>query len=368
MSLSVVAEKTSFPLERLAAWEAGQARPTVNQLRKLAKTYNLSLAVFFLPTPPDKPVPSVRDFRRFPGGEAESITPEIMLKLDEAWDRRAVILELQESVGAEPEAFRRHASIGDDPEHVGERIRAFLGVSHELQGRWRDPRVGFNHWRSFIENLDVLVFQATGVAVKEFRGCSLRADVLPIVIVNRGDAYAGRSFTLLHEMTHLMLRSSGICDLNTEVRRPRADQRLEVFCNKVAAAALMPQKDVRRHHLVAQGDANDWGGAELRRLAADFSVSEHAMLLRLGGLDLVEPGVVRTRSRQLSARTRRTPLGGGFVHPVTNAVSALGKPYIRTVLEAFNSHRITASEVSHHLGVRMIHLPGVQQSLAIASD
>ena len=113
MSLTVAAEKASIPVERLRAWEAGRARPTVTQLRKLVKVYHQSLAVFFLPSPPDKLAPTVHDFRRLPGGEAEAITPEIVLELDEASDRRAVTLELRAAVDAEPIAFRRHASLGD---------------------------------------------------------------------------------------------------------------------------------------------------------------------------------------------------------------------------------------------------------------
>jgi Zn-dependent peptidase ImmA (M78 family) len=45
------------------------------------------------------------------------------------------------------------------------------------------------------------------------RGVSLPGDVLPIVILNGGDAHAGRIFTLLHELTHLLLRQGGVCDM-----------------------------------------------------------------------------------------------------------------------------------------------------------
>jgi Zn-dependent peptidase ImmA (M78 family) len=57
----------------------------------------------------------------------------------------------------------------------------------------------------------VLVFQATRVDVKEMRGFSLVDVRLPVILLNGGDAHAGRTFSLLHELCHLIARDGGLC-------------------------------------------------------------------------------------------------------------------------------------------------------------
>lgn len=42
----------------MAAWEIGEAVPTIAQLRKAAEVYKRSLAVFFLSEPPEGFVPT----------------------------------------------------------------------------------------------------------------------------------------------------------------------------------------------------------------------------------------------------------------------------------------------------------------------
>jgi hypothetical protein len=41
-------------------------------------------------------------------------------------------------------------------------------------------------------------------------------------------------------------------------------------------------------------------------------------------------------------------------------VSSLGVPYVRAVLDALHSDRITLSDVSDYLGVRVKHLPKIE--------
>ena len=71
-------------------------------------------------------------------------------------------------------------------------------------------------------------------------GFSFAEPVLPVIAVNRKVRPNGQIFTLLHEFVHLMLRQSSICDIDEEPPRPPEEQRIEVFCNRVAGAALVP--------------------------------------------------------------------------------------------------------------------------------
>lgn len=63
--LTLAAQRAGVTTERVEAWEAGEAEPTVAKLRVLAKLYQRPLAVFFLPEPPLE-FDALRDFRKLP--------------------------------------------------------------------------------------------------------------------------------------------------------------------------------------------------------------------------------------------------------------------------------------------------------------
>ena len=85
----------------------------------------------------------------------------------------------------------------------------------------------------------------------------------------------GGIFTLLHELTHIMLKEGGICDFH--------DADVEAYCNRVAGAALFPQESLLRSPTVRNHRGNDpnWSDAELRDLSRRFGGSREAALVRL---------------------------------------------------------------------------------------
>src|SRR5262245_39425823 len=285
-SLAEAARRLKITEERLAAWEDpnNADAPSIPQLRKFAALFKRPLAVFYLPEAPPR-FAVMRDLRRLPGAGARSYSPAVQLEIRAANERRELALELAADLEQEIQKFTLTATMEEDAETVGGRIRTELGVTMDLQLHWRDNegRAGFNAWRNQIENLGVLVFQTTRFPSNEASGFAIVAETLPVIAVNRNDALTRRTFSLLHELAHLMIRVSGVSELATDVNRPPEDQRIEVFCNSVAAAALIPRDvllaDAR---VVVQGTRSEqWSDAEIRDLAYQFGVSREALLRRL---------------------------------------------------------------------------------------
>jgi Zn-dependent peptidase ImmA (M78 family) len=82
------------------------------------------------------------------------------------------------------------------------------------------PYEHVNTWVSALEEAGVLVLASAGgrVKVNEMRGFSLYYDQLPVIMVNGADSPRGRLFSLLHEFVHLLLHTSGLCDMVTNRR------------------------------------------------------------------------------------------------------------------------------------------------------
>ncbi|MGH7193451.1 MAG: ImmA/IrrE family metallo-endopeptidase, partial [Candidatus Saccharimonadales bacterium] len=207
----------------------------------------------------------------------------------------------------------------------------------------------------------VLVFQSKRSELTEMRGYSIAQFPLPVVVLNRKDAPAGRAFTLLHELTHLMLRSSGVCDLDERPDRSPGDQRTEVYCNHVAGAALLPRRSLLAHPAVqAHGGEPAWRQDELELLARHYSVSREVVLRRLLIAGRTSKPFYEKTRNQLQRDYEKRQKNEGFVTPSADAVSTAGKPFVRLVLGAYNDDRLTTSDVSDYLGVKLKHLDKIR--------
>ena len=239
LQLADAARKAHVRPGDLSDWEEGRGKPSLPQLRKLARAYKRPLAVFYLPTPPAD-FQAMHDFRRLQDTGPGVVSPELSFQMRIAHARRQLALDLYEAVEGPVPELGLVGTLNEDAEALGARIREFLGVTVATQRQWAAGYESFNGWREALEARGVLVFQARDVDIQEARGFSISETPLPVVVVNIKDALTGRIFTMMHELSHVALRAGGLCDLSNLNGRPPEDQRTEVFCNAAAAAALLP--------------------------------------------------------------------------------------------------------------------------------
>lgn len=374
LTVEQTAKKIGVTPERLGEWEEerlhqeDRRRPTVAQLRKLANVYKRPLALFFLSEPPAQPAP-LHDFRRLPANAPARLSPELLLEMRRARRRRAVSLELLAELDrAEPELPLR-VGLDDDPEEVAARAREWLGVSFGKQAEWAGGYEPLNGWLEAFEARGVLVFQTGDVPLDEMRGFSLNERRLAVIVLNAKDAPRGRVFTLMHEFTHLMLSRGGVCDplrIGRQARTP--DERVEVFCNRVAGALLVPRDALLDHPLVSSThEPREWGDATIQQLADRFAVSREVILRRLLILGRTSDGFYERKRDEYLAQYRaleaRAHEREGFAPLFRLVVRNHGRVYTRLVLEAFEQERITPADVSEYLGVRLKHLDDIAGAL-----
>ncbi len=367
LSPKEAAKKIDVTVERLVAWEAGIERPSFAQLRKAGKAYKRPIAVFYLKEPP-KGFSVMRDFRRRPGAESISISAQLMQEIRRAHDRRDWALQLMAELDERPKSLTRRLSLNQGIEDAATEVRAFLGVTAEIQSQWKQQ--AFNRWRSHIERAGILTFEMTSVAPKEASGFSIGARPLPAAVANIKDSKTARIFTLLHEVTHVLLGSDGICDLEESGNDDLA--RVESFCNRVAGAAIFPKEgllsfDVIRRHPKGQPR---WTDEELRAISGQFGGSREAALVRLATLGLTSRAFCDSRRAQfrreyeLVAESRRNQQTDGFAPPHQLELWSAGPMFVSLVVENLNRDRITASDFSDYLQIRTKHIPEVQQEYA----
>jgi Zn-dependent peptidase ImmA (M78 family) len=168
-----------------------------------------------------------------------------------------------------------------------------------------------------------------------------------------------------------MIRVSGVSDLETDAARPPEDQHVEVFCNRVAAAALIPRDVILAEaRVVTQGARSaNWTDAEIRDLARQFNVSREALLRRLLTFDRTTDEFYRQKRAQYMAEfvasQKRKKENTGATEMKRNmpqeTVSNFGKPLVNMLLDNYHQDRMTLSEVSGHLGLKVKHIPKLEE-------
>jgi len=368
LTIETVARKVGTSPERVESWEKGERRPTIIQLRKLGNVYKRPLAVFYLAEPPKK-FQAMKDFRRLSPDARRTESFALRLAIRQARYLRDVALDLYEQIEQRPPGVPWTASMDDDPEVVAADLRNRLGTSLQEQETWASAYDALNGWRSCLEEHGIMVLQMSGVEIEEARGFSIAADDLPVIVVNVKDAPAGRVFSMHHELAHLALRAGGLCDLHDAPRTGETD--IEVFCNHVAGAILVPAEDLletpeaREHE--ARGAGYRWTSEELLSVARRFSVSQEVILRRLLILGRTSPEFYRTMRTRLQEeylryRERLEQSEGGPTWS-RRALTRVGKLFARLALENYYRERITAGDLAEYFGIKLQHMPAIEREV-----
>ena len=362
----------SSGLSKVPEWEAGELRPTINQLRILARKYRRPLAAFYLQEKPTG-FQVISDFRRLPGDEMQRMSPQLHLQIRAAQERREIALDLLQEIGDNVPELSISATLDDDPEAIGTKVRSYLHITDMEQRAWQDNREAFNGWRMLIEKVGVLVFQMDTVDSDEASGFALSNTKLPVIAVNRADARSRRTFSLLHEFAHLLLAKSGVSEFYVDVDRPPEIQNVEVWCNAVAAAALFPRTMFLQEEVVQDHKKGNpiWTENDIKALANVFSMSRVSIVRRLLTLGLTNQRFYKAKEKEYAEeyanflkRKKGSYEDKEFRRNMPGeAFSLLGKNFIRMVLTPYHNDRITLRDVSAYLNLKTKHIPKVEQVL-----
>ncbi len=367
LTLQEAAKKVRVKEERLQNWEAGETRPTIRQLREFGKAYKRPIAVFYLPQPPKDFVP-LRDFRRFADTKASILSPKLQFETRRAQDRREIALELYQDLEYEVPKPPPQVHLSDEPETLALNIRKNLKITRDKQLKFSDDREVLNWWQLAIEKDGVFVFQTTDVDLSEMRGFSIGEVPLPVIAVNNKDSRRGRIFSMLHEYVHIMLRDYGLCDLREESSRVEG-RSVEVFCNRVAGAILVPSEYLLLEETVLEKEIGaEWSDNEIRELADKYKVSREVIIRRLLIYNRITVQFYRRKMRQYEqeyARLRklRKDMEGWFPLPHHTAIISAGSPFIRLALDSYYNKKITASDLSDFLNVKLKHIGKIEQAI-----
>lgn len=332
--------------EQFQGWEEGCSQPTFRQAQQVANALHTPFGYLFLSEAPadEPPLPDLRTVSGAPAGRP---SVNLIQTVQHAMQRQAWYVEYLQVQDAQPLPFIGRFSINSNVALIAQDIRDVLGVDVEQgQRNWE------TYYRELIEAAEragVLVMRSGIVGnnthrkldVGEFRGFAISHPLAPVVFVNSADAPSARLFTLLHELAHIWLGSSGISNA-----APGNTRREEIVCNAVAGEFLAPSR------LFSQLWADGSRDLTVRvvEIASCFHVSRFVVIRRALDMGLVDQATYSAFYRtELDAFRAKEGGGGSFYR---NAGAKNSPRFARAVIAEAFSGRLLLREAGRLLGVQ----------------
>ncbi|HCT5764821.1 TPA: ImmA/IrrE family metallo-endopeptidase [Klebsiella variicola] len=253
---------------------------------KLARIGQIPFGYLFLDTPPKNTPPTIPDLR-------QTINPiplskdfidtynDIKYKID--WYK-----EYLDDFGIQFNIdFIGRFSINDNFRLVAQDISQTieLDIKKILNKITKDSYFSFAC--NLLEKKGILVFKngivksntKRTIDPNEFRGFCLIDEMVPCVFVNGTDSYSAQVFTLFHEVAHIWVGKAGVSNW-------QFDNKIESFCNKVAAEVLMPH-DLFKKKWDQETEFTDELLVAAINVASFFKVSLYATAIKAKSLNLI---------------------------------------------------------------------------------
>ncbi|OPZ86460.1 MAG: helix-turn-helix protein [bacterium ADurb.Bin429] len=355
LDIADIADHFGKPEDEIRGWESGSDAPTYRQLEKLAKKLKRPLSAFFMPTvPPSTPLPD--DHRTMPGVIPGGYTPETLFAFRQVRNMLGDTRELLDELGygivySLPQWTRR-----DDPDLMADRLRHQLGVTMETQIKELESHyAAIDLWRSMLFDHGVII-RVCRMPLADVRAFCFFSDELAGIGLSNEDREHGRIFSLFHEVAHLGLQSPGVSGVVSQAASSGShNQDLEQYCDRFAAAFLMPSSDAAVHESLVRLSHNFvLEGAQL--VARRFKVSKYVAARRALDLGYVQGDIYwkavnlwMALDRKL-AREKKERGGGGGDYNATQ-VSYTGKRFVSLVVQAVNRGLISSVEAGRLIGV-----------------
>ncbi len=341
-------KRKTINVEVMIEWEAGLSQPNYSQLKKIAKIYKRPIALFFFPEPPEE-LAIEQDFRSLPSEVIQTVKPKIRYLIRQAKVRLMDLQELHNNAKHEIFINNLKAQPEDTAKELAKHIRNQIGVSIEEQKGWNNISDAFEKWRNKIEGLGVWVFKESFYNKnKEYFGFCLYDNQFPIIYIHNGCSLQRQTFTLFHELAHILRNKAGIYFRNNQNLVGNYEEE-EVFCNAFAGHFLLPDSELTYSKLPDD--------ETIKHLADIYKVSFDVVLRKYLNRGLISSSEYKNKIKERQDDFRdstyqdKTKNKGGDYYNTLG--SYLGSKYTELVFNTYYQQRITQEQVADYFNLKL---------------
>ncbi len=330
----------AFPI--LSGWLSSQQQPTLSQLKKFSAKFHTPIGYLFLTVPPIEKVP----FPMFRGdaGQTDHFDLNLYETVMNIQARQEWLEEYIEENEIKTCDFVGTIDVTTPISETVDKLRTILN----LDSRWAfsfattDAAVSFLGQR--LEEVGVFLAYNGVVgnnthrklSVSECRGFCLVNERAPYIFVNSADSKSAQLFTLIHEMTHLMLGISA-GHAGSEVF---FNEKNEKYCDMVAAEFLVPMSILREI----------WNN-DIKSVSRRFKTSELVVARRAHDIGIMSNEEYKDfwlKYNKRPKQTNKNSNGGSFY---LTSVKRVGRNFAIHVRNAVNSRQLSYTDAYRLTGL-----------------
>ena len=340
------------------------ALPTILQAKKLAKCLHIPFAGLYMNTKDIniKSIPAIRNYRTLDG--ALSIDDSSLnIAIGDVLQERDFLIAESNDLGIPLIVFSSPSCPTDAPADWAKKIREHFSIDIKDQYKCSSSRQFYLYLRERLENKGIFVQCFTDVPVEIVRGFSIYEQELPIIGINDNDRPPAKSFSLIHELVHLIKRESSVCNVMYNATSLQSE---EVFCNAVAGELLVP-KDALAIVLHSGKYAKPYKVDDIAAIAKRFSVSREVIVRRLldnGQISTVEYETYSEefhreieRDREEQRLARKAGLKTGIPKNVSReAIDRTSPAICKTLYYGYGEEIYSKRDIAQHLGIAQKHV------------
>jgi Zn-dependent peptidase ImmA (M78 family)/plasmid maintenance system antidote protein VapI len=317
---------------------------TFNQLRKIAEYFDRGMLFFLEVGRVDETQIHTPQFRTL-ANQKPDLSTKLKALIERVEKQREVYLSLREDLDdTDRPQFSPPDLPRQEPSDAARIARQWLDLSDVNS---------FETYRAVVEAKGVLVFRSNGYSGKwkiakedPMLGFTLYDPVCPVIVIKKQTWDSRQSFTLMHELGHLLMHKISSIDDEHDMQSHQGRER---DANAFAGHLLVPDvflagiQDAERPDDVFRYD--DWLASKRKA----WGVSSEVILRRL--LDTGRlPQSQYAAYRQWRAQSADVPKdGGNRMYRYREPKHVFGDTFVRTVLDALNTRHITLAKASSYL-------------------
>jgi Zn-dependent peptidase ImmA (M78 family) len=358
-----IAEETKYSEDKILRWSnpSDILRPTFIQAKNIAKCLHVPFAGLYMKPAdiPLKKLPSIKSYRTFPDGFIGDDS-SLNIAIADLLQARDFLIKTKEELGELVLTFTVDFNPSQkDVLNWAAEIRRVFGFNLEAQFRSTSMRQFYLYVRERIEAKGIFIQCFSDVDLEIARAIALYDDKTPIIGINEKDRPPAKTFSIIHELTHLLKGQSSLCN---EMFVTFSSNQEEVFCNAVAGEVLVPQ-DALKVFLKKWKTDEVFTINDVQEIAGRFSVSKEVIIRRLLDIDRI-PQIAYTayldecrriveqeRAEQRLARQEGRPTNFAVQPPDRTAIDRTSSVLCKTLYKGYSEELFSKQDISRYLGI-----------------
>lgn len=360
--LNVAAVKLKVETETLKQWEENGVTVSVAKARKISKFYNRHWTILLLNKIPSKKDLS-KEYRNLMATGGEYST-ETLLALRNAERILFLADSIEGRITNRNEIKSFNADFSSNINDLTEKVREWLDATLIELKKYKYDYEVLAAWISKVESKGIYVSQIKmpGDEVSAFTLSDSRRSV---IVLNKSDSTKRKLFSLLHEFAHILLDKGTTFDI---YEGRYYENKVEVFCNKLAGNLLVPEAVVRKFWNLTP-NLEEMVDIVSKR----YKVSSQVVLRRVYDLGLIEKPLFEKLNTELEKsykdyikikKTKEFIPSKNFYQK--SVIKKNSQAFSEDVFEAYRLNRITYNEIAKYMGVKLNHVAPIEHLLLYA--